>query len=459
MSTSQAFSATATLPSGRIVSPDEPGWDEARQAWNLAVDQRPVAVAIVESTDDVIAVLASARQHGLRVATQGTGHNAAAMGSLADTILLKTDAMRGVEVDPAAKTVRVRAGEVWINVVGAATEHGLATLAGSAPDVGVVGYTLGGGMSFLGRTYGLAANNVEAIEVVTADGQLRRVDRDDDPDLFWALRGGGGSFGVVTAVELRLFPLSEVHAGVMFWPIERGPEVLQTWRQLTQSGVPDGLTTVGRYLQLPPLEDIPEIVRGKSFAVVEAIHIGPRAEADELLAPLRALEPAMDTIETMPVGALVHVHMDPDHPVPNAGDGLLLAELPSEAVDELVRVAGAASGSPLLSVEVRHLGGELGRVRAECGALDSIEADYALFAVGIAPTPEAKAAIDAHLAVVRQAMSPWQARHMYMNFAESNREPSSFWSTANYERLRQIKARVDPADMIRSSHPVPPVGR
>jgi FAD/FMN-containing dehydrogenase len=446
------------MPSGRIVTPDDPDWDEARQAWNLAVDQRPTAVAMVESTDDVIAVMASARQHGLRVAAQGTGHSAAALGPLTDTILLKTDGMRGVEVDPAAKTVRVRAGELWINVVGAAAEHGLATLAGSAPDVGVVGYTLGGGMSWLGRTYGLTANNVEAIEVVTADGQLRRVDRDDDPDLFWALRGGGGSFGIVTAIELRLFPVTEVHAGVMFWPIERGPEVLETWRQLTVSDIPDELTTVGRYLQLPPLEDIPEMVRGKSFAVVEAIHLGPRAQADELLAPLRALEPAMDTIETMPVGALFHLHMDPEHPVPSAADGLLLADLPAAAVDELTRVAGAESGSPLLSVEVRHLGGELGRDRAECGALASIEADYALLAVGIAPTPEAKAAVEAHVEVVRQAMSPWLARHMNMNFAETSRDPSSFWSTATYDRLRQIKARVDPADIIRSNHPVPPAG-
>jgi hypothetical protein len=456
MSTTQAFTASTTLPSGTIVTSDDPAWDEARQAWNLAVDQRPAAVAMVGSTDDVVAVLASARQHGLRIAVQGTGHAAAALGPLTDTILLKTERMRGVEVDPTAKRARVRAGEVWLNVVGAAAEHGLAALAGSSPDVGVVGYTLGGGMSWLSRTYGLAANNVEAVEVVTADGELRRVDRDDDPDLFWALRGGGGSFGVVTAIELRLFPLTEVYAGVTFWPIERGPEVLQAWRQLTQSDIPDELTTVGRYLQLPPLEEIPEPVRGKSFAVVEAIHLGPRAQADELLAPLRALEPAMDTIAAMPVGALAQLHMDPEHPVPAAADGLMLAELPAEAIDELVRVAGADAGSPLLSVEVRHLGGELGRARPDSGALASIEAQYALFAVGMAPTPEAKTAVQAHVEFVTEAMRPWQARHMYMNFAETDRDPSSFWSTGSYDRLRRIKAQVDPTDMIRTNHPVPP---
>jgi FAD/FMN-containing dehydrogenase len=445
-------------PGLMILTGDE-AYDSERLAWNLAVDQRPAAVAMVESTDDVVAVLASARQNGLRIAVQGTGHAAAALGPLTDTILLKTERMRGVVVDPTAKTARVRAGEVWLNVVGAAAEHGLATLAGSSPDVGVVGYTLGGGMSWLGRTYGLAANNVEAVEVVTADGELRRVDRDDDPDLFWALRGGGGSFGVVTAIELRLFPVTEVYAGVLFWPIERGPEVLQAWRQLTQSDLPDGLTTVGRYLQLPPLEEIPEPVRGKSFVVVEAIHLGPREQADELLAPLRALEPAIDTIATMPVGALAHLHMDPEHPVPAAADGLMLAELPAEAIDELVRVAGADAGSPLLSVEVRHLGGELGRARPDSGALASIEAQYALFAVGMAPTPEAKTAVEAYVDVVTKAMSPWQARHMYLNFAETDRDPSSFWSTESYDRLRRIKARVDPTEMISTNHPFPPVDR
>jgi hypothetical protein len=438
-----------------VVTPDDQSWDDARQAWNLAVDQRPAAVAVVESADDVAAVVTSARQHGLRVAAQGTGHAAAPMGSLVDTILLKTERLRGVRVDPATRTARVAAGEVWLNVVGAAAEHGLAALAGSSPDVGVAGYALGGGMSWLSRTHGLCANNLEAVEVVTADGQLRRVDRENDPDLFWALRGGGGSFGVVTALELRLFPLTEVYAGVMFWPMERGPEVLHAWRELTQSGLSDALTTVGRYLQLPPLPDIPEPVRGKSFAVVEAIHLGPPAEADAVLAPLRALEPGMDTIETMPVGALSHLHMDPEHPVPAAGDGLTLAELPAEAVDELVRVAGAGSGSPLLSVEVRQLGGELGRARPENGALASIDAEYALYSVGIAPTPEAKAAVETHAQTVKQAMAPWQAGHMYMNFAETSQDPSTFWQPEAFDRLRRIKADVDPKNLIHSNHPVP----
>jgi hypothetical protein len=263
---------------------------------------------------------------------------------------------------------------------------------------------------------------------------------------------------VVTALELRLFPLTDVYAGILWWPIARGPEVLQAWRALTQAGLPDELTTVGRYLQLPPLPDIPEPVRGQSFVVVEAIYLGQPAEADRLLTPLRALSPVMDTMETIPVSALHHLHMDPEHPVPASGDGMLLAELPPAAVDELVRVAGAEAGSPLLSVEVRHLGGELGRSRPENGALDSIAADYLLFAIGITPTPEASSVVKAHLEVVKTAMAPWASRQMYLNVAETSRDPSTLWRHDAYDRLRRIKTEVDPTDLIRSNHPVPPHG-
>ena len=208
------FSTTHAPP---VLTPADPGWDDARKAWNLAVDQRPAAIAVPTCESEVIAAVNFARHHGLRVAAQGTGHNAAPLGPLADTILVKTERMRRVSIDPVARIARVEAGVVWLEVVEAAARHGLAALAGSSPDVGVVGYTIGGGMSWLGRAYGLSANNVEAIEVVTADGRLVRADACTETDLFWALRGGG-SFGVVTAIELRLFPVTEVYAGLLATP-------------------------------------------------------------------------------------------------------------------------------------------------------------------------------------------------------------------------------------------------
>jgi hypothetical protein len=443
----------------KLIIPEHGAFDEARRAWNLAVDQRPAAVAFPETPGDVAAAIHFARARELRVAPQGTGHNAPPLGDLSDTILLKTERMRRVAIDPEARLARVEAGVLWIEVVQAAGRHGLAALAGSSPDVGVVGYTLGGGLSWLGRKYGLAANNVEAIELVTPDGRYVRATRSTEPDLFWALRGGGGSFGVVTAIELRLFAISEVYAGILWFPLQRGDEVLQAWSELTAADLPDELTTVGRYLQLPPLPEIPEPVRGKSFVIVEAIHLGQVAEADELLAPIRALGPVNDTIATIPVQQLSHLHMDPEQPVPGTGDGVTLARFPHEAITALDEIAGAGSGSPLLSVEIRHLEGELAKPRPEHGALAAIEASYALYAVGITPTPAAGEVVAEHVRRLTRAIEPWTARQRYLNLTDTRDDGGTFWSPEAYHRLQQIKADVDPENLIRANHPVPAAER
>jgi FAD binding domain/Berberine and berberine like len=442
-----------------ILSPADPGWDDARQAWNLAVDQRPAAVALPGSAADVAAAVRYAREHGLRVAAQGTGHGAAPLGDLAGTLLVNTSGMRGVTVDPVARTARAEAGVVWAEVAKAAGEHGLAGLAGSSPDVGVVGYTLGGGMGWLGRSYGLSANNVQAIELVMADGRLVRADGYHEADLFWAVRGGGGSFGVVTALELRLFPVTEVYAGLLWWPAESASEVLHAWRGLTQSGVPDEFTTTARLINVPRIPDVPEQMRGRSFVVIDVVHLGSAAEGDALLGPLRALRPVIDGIAVMPAPALCHLHMEPEHPTPGVADGFLLACLPAEAVDTIVRIAGSQAGSPLLSVELRQIGGEMSRARPGNGALAAYDAGYALFAVGTAPTPEAATVAQRAVAELMGAMSPWAAGHTSLNLADAPQDPASFWTPQAYDRLRQVKAAVDPDDVIRANHPIPPIGR
>ena len=316
-------------------------------------------VALPESAADVAAVVPTPSRTSCAWPCRGraTGPRRRG-GELAGAILVKTERMRGIEIDPVSRTARVEAGVLWAEVAEAAGQYGLAALAGSSPDVGVVGYTLGGGLSWLGRRYGLAASNVVSVEIVTADGAIRRIDAETDPDLFWAVRGGGGSFGAVTAIEFALFPVAEVYAGVMLWPIERASEILHAWREWTAE-MPDDMTTVGRLLQLPPIPDIPEPLRGRSFVGVQAFYLGSEAEGAELVAPIRALGPEIDTVATIPAAALQHVHMDPEHPVPGLGDGMLLDDLPAAGIDALVAAAGPGSGSPLLSVEVRQLGGAL----------------------------------------------------------------------------------------------------
>jgi FAD/FMN-containing dehydrogenase len=439
-----------------ILTPDDHGWDDARRAWNLAVDQRPAAVAIPRSAEDVVTAVNYARERGLRVAAQGTGHNAAPLGPLGDTVLVKTRAMRRVAIDPAARIARAEAGAVWLDVVAPAAEQGLAALAGSGPDVGVVGYTLGGGMSWLGRTYGLSANNVEAIELVTAGGRTVRADGCTERDLFWALRGGGGSFGVVTAIELRLFPITEVYAGLLWWPAGAAPHVLQAWQELTQAGLPDEFTTCARLRSFPPAPEVPEPLRGRSFVIVDVIHLGVPAEADALVAPLRDLAPVTDTIRMISTPELSHLHLDPEHPVPGVGDGLLLADLPAEAIDAILRVAGPGAGPSRPGVEVRHIGGEMSRARPHNGAQAAYDAQYALFAAGAAATPGAAAGAESAVAAVTSAAAPWAARHTYLNLTETRRDPAGFWSPQAYDRLRRIKAAVDPGNLIRANHPVPP---
>ena len=437
---------------GEAYAPGDDGWDLARQAWNLAIDQRPALVVIPAEDDDVVATVRYAAEHGLRLAPQGTGHNADPLGPLDDTILLKTQELRGVQIDAANRIARVRAGDHWQDVVAVAAEHGLAPLAGSSPDVGVVGYTLGGGLSWLARKHGLAADSVVAVELVTAGGELLRVDAESDPELFWALRGGGGSFGVVTALEFRLYELPEVYAGMLLWPWERSRELFAAWRDWTES-VPDEVTSAARILHLPPLEEIPEFLRGRSWFVIDGAYIGDKERGDEIFAPLRALEPVVDTYGPKPPAFLNTMHMDPETPVPFRGADALLAELSDETLDALMGAIGPGSGSAaLLMFEVRHLGGVLAATREGAGALGSIDGEYLLFALGLVMGPDALIQLDQELASVRAAAAPWSSGRRYLNFA-GQADPQAVFGAAG-ERLARVKAGVDPHDLFRSNHPL-----
>ena len=319
-----------------LLTTEDVNWNLERLAFNILVDQQPFGIALPRSADDVSEVVRAAAANGRRVAAQRTGHNAAPLGSLAGTVLVRTAGLGGVEIDAEAGSARVGAGALWGDVVPKASELGLAALHGSSPNVGVAGYTLGGGASFYDRKHGLACNRVTAIELVTAGGEQIRVDAENEPDLFWALRGGGGSFGVVTALEFDLLPLPEIFAGALLFPAEQAAEVLHGWREWT-AGVPEEMTSVGRLMNFPPVPEVPEPFRGKSFAVLEAIYCGDPADGEELVAPLRELgSGGMDTIQAQPPAGIAELHMDPPTPVPYTSESILTTELPASAIDSLV---------------------------------------------------------------------------------------------------------------------------
>ena len=246
-----------TASAGDVVLPGDETWDAARRAWNLTVDQRPVAVVYPESAGDVVATVRFAAEHGVRIAFNAGGHNAGPIDWSRDTLLLKTERMDTIEIDVEGRRARVGAGVLSQPLAVAAGAHGLAYLAGTSPNVGVLGYALGGGLSWMIRTFGLACNSIVSADVVTADGRLVRADRETEPELFWALRGGGGNVGAVTAIELELFPIAEIYAGALFWPIERAAEILKAWRDWIET-VPDACESLGRMLQLPDVPFLPE---------------------------------------------------------------------------------------------------------------------------------------------------------------------------------------------------------
>ncbi|MBD0281221.1 MAG: FAD-binding oxidoreductase [Thermoleophilaceae bacterium] len=439
---------------GRVVGPQDPGWDEARRAWNLAVDQHPAVVARPGSADDVVAVVEVAHSYGLRVAAQGSGHGAAPRGSLEGSVLVDMSGMNAVEIDPHNRLARIQAGAQWQDVVGPAAKHGLAGLSGSAGDVCVTGYALGGGAGWMVRRYGLAAGSIRAVDVVTADGRLLRASADSEPDLLWALRGGGGSFGVVTALELDLFAVPELYAGVLFWPQERAAEVLEAWREWT-TDLPEEMTSLGRLVNVPLLEEIPEPLRGRSFAVVEAAWIGDEAGGSEQLAPLRELGPEIDTFAPIAPPGLAELHMDPPEPVPSAGDGMLLADFPSEAIAAVVEAAGPGTNSPLVSLEIRHLGGAVDTAAPEDGAFAAVDAPYLLFAVGTVMAPQAKQAVELRLDRVRSALAPWDGGRL-LTFAERPDATGGLFPDHVERRLRELKTAYDPEDVIQANHEIRP---
>jgi FAD/FMN-containing dehydrogenase len=425
------------LCGGAIARPGDDGYDAARQAFNLALDQRPAAVAFPADASEVAAVVRYARANGLRVAAQTTGHNAAPLGDLSATILVRTGSLTGVEIDAARRIARVGAGEQWEAVVDAAAPHGLYALHGSSPTVGVAGYSLGGGMGWLARSHGLQTNSLTAIELVTPDGRLVRTDADHDPELFWALRGGGGNFGVVTALEFRLYALREIFAGFMVWDIAHAREVLTAWSRWAVDA-PDHVTTSLRIMQLPPLEEIPAPLRGRSIVMIDGAVQGDPG----VLAPLRALAPEIDTFAMMPAPALVRLHQDPEAPMPYCGGTALVDALPQAAIDALIDVAGPGSGSAL----DRRLPGH--------GATAGFDGQFLLFACGLVMSEQMHAEKDAHVQRVKAALAPFCGDGHYLNFAEERVDVSRSFDTDSWARLVAVRDRVDPDNLMHANHAI-----
>ena len=435
---------------GPSVVPGEPAWDTARQAWNLAVDQQPMAVVFPRTVADVTAVVEIARTTGARVVTQGTGHGASAYGSMSDTILVRTTQLQELAIGDGR--ARVGAGTLWGDVADAAGAAGLSGLGGSSPDVGVVGYTLGGGIGWLARRFGLASNAVRSIDLVTADGRLQHASHERLPELFWALRGGGGGLGVVVGLEMDLFPVTAVIGGTLVWDAQLAPLILPAWSEWT-AGLDDSITSIIRFLNAPDVPGVPELFRGRHVMTLGLVGVGdPDAIARSIKVMRTIATPTLDSIGPMPAAELCRLHGDPEGPTAGMSHHTLLGSMEQGAIDALIDVAGADSTERLISVEVRHLGGALARTPDGAGALSHIGAPYLLHAVGAAHESERAAWSYDQLGLTIDAMRPWAAGE-YLNFVEC--PTRSVFDDATTRRLAAVKSAVDPTNVFRLREGVP----
>jgi CubicO group peptidase (beta-lactamase class C family)/UDP-N-acetylenolpyruvoylglucosamine reductase len=439
------------------------GYDGARRTWNVTTfEQHPAMVVLPSNAAAVVAAVVFAREHALPIAVQGGGHGhpRPADGAL----LLNFADMAAVRVAPAADgrggTARVEAGARWREVIAAAHAHGLAPLSGFAATVGVVGYSLGGGIGWMVRQHGAAAGSVRSAEVVTSDGRLLQVSERSHADLFWGLRGGGGNFGVVTALEFELYPVQDVFGGFVAYPLTQGREALTAYATWTK-GAPDTLTSAVRLMHYPPAPQIPEPLRGASAVVIMACSTGSTPEAEALLKPLRSIgTPLVDTFRRMPFAEIGTIANDPPEAPPlfTTIDGGGLRDFSPDAIDNVLRIAGdRASG--IFVVEARHLGGALERQPA--GSMPfAFRSPWFLSALAAAPTPDVLQGGKRSIGALLSALQPTLTGERLVNALDAGTASPELTRAAYtpeaYQKLVALKDRYDPHNVFRFNHNIGP---
>ncbi|WP_127506074.1 FAD-binding oxidoreductase [Actinoplanes solisilvae] len=444
----ESFDALRNRLTGELATPGEPLYAALTTGFNLAVTPTPAAVVEARSPQDVAEAVRFAGDAGYAVSVQATGHGIAA--TLDGTILVHTGRLDECVVHPEG-WARVGAGVRWQQVIDAATPYGLAPLCGSAPGVGVVGYTVGGGIGPVARTYGWSSDRVRAVELVTGDGVLRRATPDEEPDLFWGVRGGKGALGIVTALEFDLVQLPSLYAGALYFAGADTAAVVHRWRDWS-AGLPLEATTSFALLQLPPLPGVPEPLAGKYAVAVRFAWTGSPDSGADVLAPMRAVAtPIIDAVQTIPYAAIGMVHADPVDPIPAVEATDLLREFPSEAVDALLAVAGPDARSPQVIVEVRQLGGALARPPEHPSALSHRDAAYSLIAIGV-PVPPFAELIGPHAQALLEAIGPWADGGALPNMGAGTGAArlSRSYDPATLARLISIATRYDPHNVLRA---------
>lgn len=443
---------------GELLTPDAPGYDEARTIWNARHDRRPAAVVRPACAEDVALAVRFARAHALPLAVRGGGHGLAGSALVDGGLVIDMRSMRQVRVDAAARTVRAEAGALAGELDGAANRHGLAVPIGTASAVGIGGLTLGGGIGWLSRTYGLTLDSLLAVELVTANGRVITASAAERPELFWGLRGGGGNFGAVTAFTYRAHPAPpEVLGGALLVPFERAGAALRLLRDVLDAA-PDELSVVAALMTAPPAAPFPEPMWGRPALALDMCYAGPEAHGERAIRPLRVSGlHAVDTVRRIPF--LTRQRSSDAKIAPGmqqAGTSRFLHTLSDPAIDALL-AAFAQGESPRRQARLIRLGGAIGRVPADATAYAHRDAAYTLWLGATWAPGEPAAPHTAWLAHMAAAMAP-HTYGAYVNVLDSEGEPGvrAAYGERTYERLRALKRSYDPQNIFRSNQNVRP---
>ena len=445
--------------SGRLTLPDHPEYDAGRAVFNAMIDRRPAVIASCETAADVARAIEFARSRGLLVAVRGGGHSVSGLGVCEGGIVIDLRGIRTTDVDPSARRARVGGGALWGELDAATQAHGLHVPGGRVTTTGVGGFTTGGGYGWSSSRYGLACDSVVSAEVVLADGSVVTASEDENEDLFWGIRGGGGNFGVATEFTFRLHELGPtVLAGLALWPLERAPEIMRGWRDYVD-GAPDELSSACVVVTAPPEPFVPESLRGRPVLGMAVLYVGDAAEGAEVVRPLRDLEPAVDEIQPMPYTVFQAV-LDPLAPpgMRSYWRGEYMAALPDEAIDVFVDRAPelVAEGMPLTQAVVFRIGQGVAAVPERQTAFSHRDAQYLFHPISVWSDPGDDDRLVAANRAFAEAMRPFGTGAAYLNFTPEPDRVRDAFGTETYDRLVALKDRYDPDNLFRMNQNVAP---
>jgi hypothetical protein len=438
-----------TAIEGRVIRPGDEDYDAQRLPWQRKFDPRPALIVEASGAEDVQAAIRLARENGMPLAVQATGHGAIVPADGA--LLLKTTALNGLMLDAEAGIARTGAGTVWSEVIEAGAPHGLAPLSGTHPGVGVTGYTLGGGAGLLSRKYGFGAESLVSAGVVTGDGERLRVSADEHEDLFWALRGGGGNFGVVLSLEFRLHPAPSVYAGMVMFDAARARDTLARYVEWAQDE-PDESNTALVVMRMPPIPQVPEPLRGRQVLALRSIYLGDAGAGERLIAPLleAAGEPLMGALAPMSFADTMTAMGPP--PPPTVGE--VTIELFREVGDEVLDVV-ADPDSPVTAIELRHWGGAMARPGADAGPIGHRDIPFSVAITALAPDRDQFPQALAGLKAVDARLRPHATGGGFLNFLSDPSRTRDAYTDADWRRLQEVKATYDAANVFGRGHAIP----